>query len=145
MALNPYQKNSLEVEMTQLETALLKARQFLRHPPENGLLTYYKPVPEAVRSRLETLIDAMLAEIAIVVREFDLQPREEDIGRGIDAEMAVAWADLYDSLSPKLVRYGDVDPTLAATLDPHLEQLIALAQALGLAARTGEGNRSSAP
>ena len=145
MSLNPYQKNALEVEMRQLETALLQARQFLRHPPENGLLTYYKPVPDAVRLRLEILIDAMLAEIEILVHDFDLQSREEDIGRWIDAEMAVAWADLYDTLSPKLKRYGEVNPILATTLDPHLKRLIELAQALSVVARTGKGKKSSAP
>ncbi len=137
MTLNPYQKNALEVEMRQLEMALLQAQQFLRHPPENGLLTYYKPVPDSVRSRLETLIEAILAEIASVAHDFDLQPREEDLGRWIDAEMAVAWADLYDTVSPKLNRYGDVDPALTTTLDPHLRRLIELAQVLSLLARTG--------
>lgn len=143
MPLNPSQKTSLEVVMRQLETALLRVRQFVQNPPENSLLTHYRPVSEGTRPGLEMMIDQMLAEIAILVHEYDLQPREEDLGRYIDAEMGVAWADLYDTLSPKLRRFGDVDPALETTLDPHIRRLIKLAHTLGLSARVGDSPRST--
>jgi hypothetical protein len=142
MTLNPYQQNALDAELRHLETTLLQIQQSLRHPPPNGLLTHYLPISEMQRLQLEKIIEAMLAEIAILVREFALQPRAESVGRWIDAEMAAAWVDLYESLSPKLNRYGDVAPALATTLDPHLRQLIGLAQALGTAARTEEPEKS---
>jgi len=135
MALNPYQKNALEVEMRHLEQALLQAREFMRHMPEDGLLTNYRPVAEENRARLEALIDRMLAEIAVVVKKYDLQPRVEDIGVNIYAEMAGAWSDLYDMFAHKLKRYGHVDPALGETLDPHIKLLINLAREIGEAAK----------
>jgi len=138
MALNPYQKNSLEVEMRHLEQALLRARQFIRHVPEDGLLTHYRPVAEEARPRLEVLIEQMLVEIAVVVKKFDLQPRVEDIGTDIYVEMAMAWSDLYDMFSHKLKRYGEVNPALKEALDPHIKQLILLARKTGEVAKEGE-------
>jgi hypothetical protein len=42
--------------------------------------------------------------------------------------MAVTWSDLNDTLSPQLVRYGTVDPSLSEPLDPHIRVLIELTQ-----------------
>lgn len=135
MALNPYQKNALEIELRHLEQALLRARGFIRHPPEDCRLTSYRPISETARLRLEELIDQVLAEIAVLVNRFELQPQVEDLGSYINAAMAQAWADLYDTLSPKLRRYGAVDPALAETLDPHIRSLIRLTYELGQAAK----------
>jgi hypothetical protein len=135
MALNPYQKNALEIEMRRLEQALLRARDFLRRPPEDSRLTRYRPISEAAHLGMEELIDQVLAEIAVLVDGFELQPQVEDPGSYLNAVMSQAWADLYDTLSLKLRRYGEVDPALAETLDPHIRRLIRLTYELGHAAR----------
>lgn len=132
--LNSAQKIALEVELRRLERSLRQARQWLRQPPDDHLLTRYRPLPESAGPELEALIEPMLAEIAVLVERFRLAPEVDDLGRDIEAEMASAWAEMTDTLSSKLVRYGPVDPALGEDLDPDLRRLIGWSQALGRAA-----------
>ena len=131
---NPYQKGAVEVEMRQLEATIRSLGRLVREPPEDGLMTRVRPLTVGNRSRLEALMEAMSGEVAAVVREFDLQPQEEEIGGRIRAEMAVAWSDLHEVLSKKLRRYGKVDPLLSNTLDPHIRRLIQMTMEAGLLA-----------
>lgn len=134
--LNPYQKNALEITLQSLEQKLLRTHAWLRHAPESGRLTRYRPLPEAMRPELEALIERMLDEIGSLAERFDLQPRVEDLGRAINGEMSVAWADLVDTLSTKLGRYGAVDPALGEALDPAVHRLARWSAQLGqMAAR----------
>jgi hypothetical protein len=132
--LNSAQKIALEVELRRLERSLRQARQWLRQPPQDHLLTRYRPLPERAGPELEALIEPMLAEIALLVERFRLAPEVDDLGRDVEAEMTAAWAEMTDTLSPKLVRYGPVDPALGEALDPHLRRLIGRSRALGQAA-----------
>jgi len=136
MSLNPNQKRALEVQMRCLEQTLLQVRQRLHNPPEDGFLVCYRPMGERARTHVEAAIERMLAEIGVIAQEFDLQASVEDVGSYVLAQMAVAWSDLVDTLSPKLKRYGPVDPSLSETLDPHIRVLIELAQKMGQAANS---------
>lgn len=129
--LNAYQKNAIEVEMTLLEATLRDLKRLVREPPEDGLLTRVLLIPDGHRARIEKAVDAMLEEVGLVVREFDLQPQDESIGRRIDAQMAGAWSDLHEVLSAKLRRYGDIDPHLSRKLDPHIKRMIRLTLEVG--------------
>ena len=44
--------------------------------------------------------------------------------------MSVSWADLYDSHTHKLGRYGEVHPELAHVLDSKVQHLAGIAQNL---------------
>ena len=134
MSLNPNQKSALEVRMRCLERTLLQIRQSLRHPPEDGVLVFYRPMTKAARAHVEVEIERMLREVAVVAQEFDLHASVEDVGSYVVAQMATAWSALLDTLSLKLKRYGPVDPSLSQTLDPHIQVLIELAQEMGRAA-----------
>lgn len=124
------QKTSLEVELRHLERALREARLRMA-APERGTLVHRPAVTEAERQRLEPLIEQILAEIAALAEVFDLRSQIDDPRSELSAEMIVAWSDLSDILSPKLKRYGDVDPALAESLDPGIRKLIYLAYELG--------------
>jgi len=128
MSLNTNQKRALEVQMRFLEQALLEIRERLCNAPKDGCLVSYRPMADPARARILAMIEPMLSEIAFIAREFDLQASTEDDGSYIRAQMAVAWSDLVDMLSPKLRRYGPVDEALSETLDPHIQLLIELAQ-----------------
>lgn len=120
--------------MQHLERTLLEVRQRLHDTPEDGFLVCYRPMAERSQAHVEAVIERMSAEIVVIAQEFALHPSVEDIGSHIVGQMAVAWSDLNDTLSPKLERYGPVDPSLAETLDPHIRVLIELAQEMGQAA-----------
>ena len=123
--------------MQSLEQTLLQVRQRLRNTPEDGFLVSYRPMAEPARTHVQAAIERMLSEIAAIAREFDLQASTKDVGSYVLAQMAVAWSDLVDTLSPKLKRYCPVDRSLSETLDPHIQVLIELAQEMGHAANGG--------
>ena len=75
--LNSGQKIALEVELRQ-------ARARLRQPPEDHLLTRFRPFPEAAGPELEAIIEPMLAEIAVLKERFRLAPEVDDLGRDLE-------------------------------------------------------------
>jgi hypothetical protein len=138
MALNPSQKRALEVQLRNLEQVLYRVGHRIRERPEEGLLTHYIPVPETVRRRFEALIEQMHEELAVLIRQFELQPKAVDSCSYINATMALTWSSLNEVLSSKLKRYGEVDPALSESLDPCLNRLIDLALQVAKVARGGK-------
>ena len=138
MALNPSQKRALAVQLRNLEQVLFRVSHFIREKPEEGLLTHYIPVPETIRPRLEVLIEQMHEEIALLVKQFELQPKAVDSRGCINAKMALTWSSLNEVLSSKLKRYGEVDPALSESLDPCLNRLIDLALRIAEVAKGGK-------
>lgn len=144
MGLNANHRRVLEVRLQSLERDLLQTRWLMRQQPEDGTLVRYHPIPSIVRARIEKLVDRMLAEIAALTNQFGFEPKVEDIGGSVSAEMVIAWADLNDMRSSKLRGYGEVDPALTETLDPHIERLIQLSYALSLVAKSDSPATSEA-
>jgi hypothetical protein len=138
MALNQSQKRAIEVQLRNLEQVLFRVGHRLRERPEEGLLTHYIPVPETVRRRFEELIEQMHEELAVLVRQFELQPQAEDSRSYINAKMALMWSSLNEVLSSKLKRYGEADPALSESLDPCLNRLIDLVLQIAEIARGGK-------
>jgi hypothetical protein len=136
--LNPSQRTSLEVGMRLLEATIRDLLALVREPPREALLTRSHPIPEGKRAGVGRLLDGMLHEIALIVREFDLQPDDEEIGRRMGAEMSAACSELDNLLAGRLRRYGAVDPRLSARLDPHIQRLMRLSME---AARLLAGDR----
>jgi hypothetical protein len=138
MALNPSQKRALEVQLRNLEQVLYRVGHRIRERPEEDLLTHYIPVPETIRPRLEALTEQMHEELAVLIRQFELQPKAVDSRSYINATMALTWSSLNEVLSSKLKRYGEVDPALSESLDPCLNRLIDLALQVAEVARGGK-------
>ena len=126
MTLNANQRRSLSGELRHLERNLLDLRQRLT-VSHQGILIDRRALEPAAWAALEPLFEQMLQEIRVLADHFGLERRDENAQGVLQAEMAGVWAGLLDSLSPKLGRFGEVDPGLAHTLDPHLLTLIALA------------------
>ena len=138
MALNDSQKRALEVQLRNLEQVLSRVDHFIRERPEEDFLTHYIPVPETIRPRLEALTEQMHEELAVLIRQFELQPKAVDSRSYINATMALTWSSLNEVLSSKLKRYGEVDPALSESLDPCLNRLIDLALQVAEVARGGK-------
>ena len=138
MALNDSQKRALEVQLRNLEQVLYRVGHRIRERPEEGLLTHHIPIPETVRRRFEALIKQMHEELAVLIRQFELQPKAVDSRSHVNATMALTWSSLNEVLSSKLKRYGEVDPALSESLDPCLNRLIDLALQVAEVAREGK-------
>jgi hypothetical protein len=124
--LNAQQKSAVEVTLRVLEETVRDLKRRVREPPENALLTRIVPIPVGDRSRLEGVLDGILEEVDIVVREFDLQARDEEIRGRIAGYMSQSWSAMHEVLSGRLNRFGEVDPRVGRKLDPHLRRLIRL-------------------
>jgi hypothetical protein len=136
--LNESQFNSLAIVLRLLEQDLRQADEWLQGADETGILYRRKlrlqPERRAVARRH---IAAALRQIAELSRQFDLQPVDDSPEATIVSEMSERWANLVDSRSDKLNRYGDVDPRLAQALDPSLDRLIELTLALMSTIKSG--------
>ena len=125
--LNTPQRNSLTNVLCTLEERLRQAEAWLPGVEETGLL-YHRSLrlSQEQRELAARIIAMALDEIAQVSREFDLAPSENNLAAVVGAGMSLMWADLVDTRSDKLNRFGAVDPRLAQQLDPHLDRLIEL-------------------
>jgi hypothetical protein len=122
--LNAAQRNRITNVLRSLELDLRQARAALNHPSEEGILFRIAPSTPGKRpARIDGEIEAALDDIAWLARELGLEAREQDLTSKAAASLTVDWADLVDSTSRTLKRYGDVDSRLAEVTDERLERL----------------------
>jgi hypothetical protein len=129
--LNPAQRSSLTVVLRAFEMHLRQIDVWLQGREERGIL-YRRSLnlPPALRAVAREQITEALAQIAVLVERFGLTATEDDLGPAIASLMSVDWANLCDTRSEKLRRYGEVDPCLADLLDADLDRLAQLALSL---------------
>jgi len=129
--LNPEQFRSMEITLRMFEENLRLISTWLDGKEDNGIL--YRGelnFPSGQRKAVRQHIDAALKQIDILARTLELQPEEKDITGMIRGKLAESWANLIDSKSGNLNRYGDVDPRAASLLDPVILRLSELAKEL---------------
>ena len=83
-------------------------------------------------------VAAAMQDIAALAQDLGLHRTEEDLAARIAAEMSISWADLDDSTSGALRRYGPVDTAVADVLDERVNRLAQLALSLANTVRTGD-------
>jgi len=132
MALNPNQQNYLYASLRSFEKALRLADQLLVQGDERGILYYQKSnLDPAMRQSARNKISLALQELANLVDQLGLEPKEENADQMIMAQMSASWADLVDSQSGRLKGYGQLDLQAAAVIDPAVNRLARLAAELG--------------
>jgi len=129
--LNPQQLQSVEITLRMFEENLRQMATWLDGEEENGILYRRKlTFPADRRQAVRQLMNASLEQIALLARSLDLQVDEKDAAGSIRAGLAESWANLIDSQSGKLTRYGAVDPRVENALDPVILKLAQLAKDL---------------
>jgi hypothetical protein len=110
------------------EEDLLYAQAWLLGAEINGILYRRKLIlsPEG-RLAAQERINAALEQIAALAREIGLEAEVDSPANLIRSKMSVNWANLLDTQSAKLKRFGEVDPGLESVLDPAVGQLAQLA------------------
>ncbi len=122
--LNPAQRNSLTITLHLLEENLRQADAWLQQSGTQGILYHHTlRLPDDKKQIARQTIAAALQGIADLVQIFDLPRADEPIESKIAGAMAISWANLCDTHSEKLARYGAVDPRLSSRLDQHVESL----------------------
>jgi hypothetical protein len=139
--LNVAQRNRVINVLRAVEMHLLEARAVLDRPPQRGILFRSAVnVPSDSRAAIEWEIESALGDIAALASELALPSAEQNMANKIAADLSVDWADLIDSTSPTLRRYGPVEPGVAEVLDERMTRLSERAAALAHLYR-GDGRR----
>ena len=122
--LNPQQRSSLRFTLQSFEKNLREAQSWLDGAEEDGIL--YKAevrISEERRRQVTQEITDALYQIGSLSASFELEKKEENPLSLIRSEMVISWANLLDSRSAKLGRYGDISAGLAEKLDPAINNL----------------------
>ncbi len=126
--MNEYQYRSLSITLLGLEQSLREAETWLQGRQVKGILYHRKlKLSPEKRAQAQQQIAAALDHIAELSRLFELSVEEDDPGGLIRGEMTVHWANLLDSQSRKLKRFGKVHPKAAELLDAQLLDLSKIA------------------
>ena len=122
--LNPQQRSSLHTTLLSFEKKLREAQSWLDGNEKEGILYKAKlKISEEHRRQGAREITQALDQIRSLSRSFELEKKEEDPLSLIRSEMVISWANLLDSRSAKLGRYGDIAAGLVEKLDPALRNL----------------------
>ncbi len=122
--LNPSQRLALAIALRRVEQALRGILDGLNSEKQAILYRVEGTLPEDRRIQVIQLAESGLQQIAWMTHRFELPPRIFDNLASIRGSLAILGSDLYDVHAQKLQRYGDVDPSLQAELDPAIDDLI---------------------
>jgi hypothetical protein len=122
--LNPDQRRSVTIVLRMFEENLRQAEAWLQDAEVNGILYQRKlNLSPARRQAAQQRVAAALEQVAALAQEIGLEPEVEDPAGLIRGELSVSWANLIESQSSKLKRFGDVNPGLESVLDPAIQHL----------------------
>jgi hypothetical protein len=135
--LNENHRRVLSTVLMRLELATWWLEERLKHEtPPSLALTHFTNTPDAcLRAELLHRIAQVRQKIAQLTRDYDLEAREDDLTRTIQAEFSLLWSDLEDTRPRKLRNYGDLHPRAKDVLGPQMQELIELVLAIDRAAR----------
>lgn len=143
--LNVAQHAALAVVLCHFEQSLRQAEMWLQGQQTSGIpyRTSLRLSAER-RATMSARITEALEGIAHLTERFGLRPVDELLENKIASEMSINWANLIDTRSDKLRRYGSVDPGLHELLDPAIEHLAQLALEIASLARgkSKEGSKN---
>lgn len=128
--LNPAQRRVVLITLQQLERALADQEHLLQPEEPLTLKRRVLDIDADAAATLRSLAAAARREIQQLAGVFGFQSVEESTRRILQVTLSVLWADLEDTRPQKLLGYGEVDPAAASQLEPALERLIALVQAM---------------
>jgi hypothetical protein len=126
--LNSDQLRSVTIVLRMFEEDLRQMDTWLDERQADGIL-YSRQLHLTPRQRAEARnhIAAALGEITVLAEKLGLEPEVEDAAGLIRGQMSVAWANLIDSQTKKLKRYGKVHPEVAKEIDPYMQRLAHIA------------------
>lgn len=124
--LNPHQRVALTITLRHVERTLRGILDDLVNEEQAILYRSTITLPEDKRPEVERLVETALEKIAWLAQTFDLSPEIIDNTAMLRGPLAILRGDLHDVHAHKLRGFGDVDPDLAAELDPVIDDLIAL-------------------
>lgn len=123
--ITPSQRLAISVSLGHLEAQLDAIESLLSNERDGLLRRYVSDLTTTEVSRLRSLLAETRRAIAEAALALGLQPQVTDVRRAIAARLGLVWETLEDTQPFRLRRYGNVDPSLEASLGPHIQHLIA--------------------
>ncbi len=127
--LSPYQAQGVSVTLRMLERILFSVEQLCTEPEgtrEGIMVSVVNPLTPEERAHLAGLVLRARAAIERLAGRFGFEPETADLAKEAHGRLVEMWANLEDTRSHKLRRYGSVNPALSPALDPEIEELIYL-------------------
>jgi len=125
--LTEQQRNHLAAALDHVDEALLQvldaARPGMGPAPDRFLRQRLRDLPPGLAPELAGAVQRVRSRLGDDIGRLGLRVDAESTARRLAAYLSAAVVLLQDSHSAAMRAYGDVDPELAATLDPWLAQL----------------------
>jgi len=134
--LNPHQRLALAITLRHVEKTLRTILNDLVIEEQAILYRSKITLSEDKRQQVRQLVETALGLVARLAQTFELPPQVIDNTATLRGPLAILRSDLYDAHAAKLRRYGDVDPDLETELDPAIDDLIRILQAITLVAQS---------
>jgi hypothetical protein len=137
VVLNANQRRHFEVLFARLEDSLVRVESLLGPGPARPqvLSILEEDVPDGFREHAAPILSALREQLGELAQELGLHPRRVSRSRTIAATLGAEAIRIEDSVSSNLRGYGDVDPTVAARLDPVLGNVARMLNDLAAALR----------
>jgi hypothetical protein len=127
----------LSTMLMRLELATWRLEERLRRaaPADLSLTRFTDTLDERQRGELLHLTAQIRQLIGQMVRDYDLEAREDDLARTVTAEFSLLWSDLEDTRPHKLRNYGELEPRARDILGLQIQELVGLVLAIDGATR----------
>lgn len=120
-------RHAVGLRLRLLEERLATVRRLLLEDEEGRLYRRRRPSMTADReARMLALMDETVAEITAAAERWHIPRVEQDAAAKMGGILAIAWQGIGEALASNLRGFGEVDPMLAAELDPVIERLMDL-------------------
>jgi hypothetical protein len=134
--LNANQRRHYEVLFARLEESISKIQSLMVNEwPEYTMTVSEDDLPAAFRQTAPPQLDKLRREIAQLSNILDLRPRTASRRRTISAILTAEAVRFEDSLASQMRGYGQVDSSVRQHLDPRLENIARILNALASSLR----------
>jgi hypothetical protein len=129
--LNESQQRRLEATLYLVDKAMGEIVGYLHEGPPGGeMYVTANDLTPFQRDALLRICADTREKVACVKNAFELPARTGDLGRIIAAQVSSLWENVHNCRSKNLRGFGKLDPVLAETLDPQLDEIITLLDAM---------------
>ncbi len=122
--LNEPQRRHIEVVLWSLQRTLAELEKLGAPAARTELVTLDPDLPANFSATVRTTIDAARVKIDRLVELLHISPRRRSAGAAVRAAVHAAVVRLEDCHSYKMSGFGKVDPSVAAILDPLIDELL---------------------
>ena len=129
--LNEHQRRALSTRLAMLDRCLYDVEQLLSgDSPRGEMFEVINDLTEDQRDKVLSLVNEGRNEIRISREQFNLEVKSEFLHQWLAGHFSIFWTILEDSRAAKLEGFGGVSAALATELDPKIDSLVSIVNAI---------------